>query len=191
MEANVSYLESVKKQFLYYKMLGEKAFEQLEAEQLFVSVNENTNSIAVNVKHLSGNMLSRWTDFLTTDGEKEWRNRDDEFEANIQTKEELIAFWNKGWDCFLNTLNALETNHLSQIIYIRNEGHTVIEAINRQLAHYPYHIGQIVFYAKLLKSGEWNSLSIPKNKSNSYNADKFSKEKTIKNFTDEELKRLQ
>lgn len=191
MEATISYLESVKKQFLYYKMLGEKAFEQLEPEQLFISVNENTNSIAVIVKHLSGNMLSRWTDFLTTDGEKEWRNRDDEFEATIQTKEEFISFWNKGWDCFLGTLDTLETNHLSQIIYIRNEGHTVIEAINRQLAHYPYHIGQIVFYAKLLKAGEWNSLSIPKNKSSSYNADKFSKEKTIKNFTEEELKRLQ
>lgn len=191
MGANISYLESVKKQFLYYKTLGEKAFEQLEPEQLFVSVNENTNSIAVIVKHLSGNMLSRWTDFLTTDGEKDWRNRDDEFEATIQTKEELLAFWNKGWDCFLNTLDKLETNNLDQIIYIRNEGHTVIEAINRQLAHYPYHIGQIVFYAKLLKSGEWDSLSIPKNKSTAYNADKFSKEKTIKNFTDEELKRLQ
>jgi len=191
MEASISYLESVKKQFLYYKILGEKAFEQLEPEQLFISVNENTNSIAVIVKHLSGNMLSRWTDFLTSDGEKEWRNRDDEFEDSIQTKEELLAFWNKGWDCFLNTLNTLETNHLSQIIYIRNEGHTVIEAINRQLAHYPYHIGQLVFYAKLLKTGEWDSLSIPKNKSSVYNADKFSKEKTIKNFTDEELKRLQ
>lgn len=191
MEATVSYLESVKKQFLYYKMLGEKAFEQLEPEQLFVALNENTNSIAIIVKHLSGNMLSRWTNFLTTDGEKEWRNRDDEFEDTIQTKEELIAFWNKGWNCFLTTLESLEANHLSQIIYIRNEGHTVIEAINRQLAHYPYHIGQIVFYAKLLKKDEWNSLSIPKNKSNSYNADKFSKEKTIKNFTEEELKRLQ
>lgn len=190
MEANVSYLESVKKQFLYYKILGEKAFEQLDPEQLFISLNENTNSIAVIVKHLSGNMLSRWTDFLTTDGEKEWRNRDDEFEDTIKTKEELVAFWNRGWDCFLNILNTLESNHLSQIIYIRNEGHTVIEAINRQLAHYPYHIGQIVFYAKLLKKEEWNSLSIPKNKSNAYNADKFSKEKTIKNFTDEELKRL-
>lgn len=191
MGANVSYLESARKQFLYYKMLGEKAFEQLESQQLFVSVNENTNSIAVIVKHLSGNMLSRWTDFLTTDGEKEWRNRDDEFNDTIQTKEYLLAFWNKGWDCFLNALDALENNHLSQIIYIRNEGHTVIEAINRQLAHYPYHIGQIVFYAKLLKNGEWDSLSIPKNKSSAYNADKFSKEKTIKNFTDEELKRLQ
>lgn len=190
MEANVSYLESVKKQLLYYKTLGEKAFEQVAPEQLFVAFNENTNSIAVIVKHLSGNMLSRWTDFLTTDGEKEWRNRDDEFEETIQTKEALLAFWNKGWDCFLDTLNTLEPHHLSQIIYIRNEGHTVIEAINRQLAHYPYHIGQIVFYAKLLKKGEWNSLSIPKNKSQDYNTDKFSKEKTIKNFTDEELKRL-
>jgi len=191
MEASISYLESIKKQFLYYKTLGEKAFEQVAPEQLFVSVNENTNSIAVIVKHLSGNMLSRWTDFLTTDGEKEWRNRDDEFEDTIQTKEELLVFWNKGWDCFLGALDGLETNHLSQIIYIRNEGHTVIEAINRQLAHYPYHIGQIVFYAKLLKNGEWDSLSIPKNKSTAYNADKFSKEKTIKNFTEEELKRLQ
>ncbi|MDR6968382.1 hypothetical protein J2X31_002405 [Flavobacterium arsenatis] len=180
MEANVSYLESVKKQFLYYKTLGEKAFEQLEPDQLFVSVNENTNSIAVIVKHLSGNMLSRWTDFLTSDGEKEWRNRDDEFEETITTKEELLDLWNKGWDCFTNTLNTLTNSNLSQIIYIRNEGHTVIEAINRQLAHYPYHIGQIVFYAKLLKSGEWDSLSIPKNKSNNYNAEKFSKEKPSK-----------
>lgn len=190
MNASVSYLESIRKQFLYYKVLGERAFEQLEPEQLFVSLNENTNSIAVIVKHLSGNMLSRWTDFLTSDGEKEWRNRDDEFEDTIQTKEELISFWNKGWDCFLSTLDTLKTDHLSQIIYIRNEGHTVMEAINRQLAHYPYHIGQIVFYAKLLKKSEWESLSIPKNKSKSYNADKFSKEKTIKNFTEEELKRL-
>ncbi|WP_026705383.1 DUF1572 family protein [Flavobacterium soli] len=191
MEANTAYLESVKKQFLYYKTLGEKAFEQIEPEQLFISLNENTNSIAVIVKHLSGNMLSRWTDFLTTDGEKEWRNRDAEFEESITTKEELLSFWNKGWDCFITTLNTLETNHLSQIIYIRNEGHTVIEAINRQLAHYPYHIGQIVFYAKLLKQSEWNSLSIPKNNSTAYNVDKFSKEKTIKNFTEEELRRLQ
>lgn len=190
MEASISYLESVKKQFLYYKTLGEKAFEQLEPGQLFIAVNENTNPIAVIVNHLSGNMLSRWTDFLTTDGEKEWRNRDEEFEDRIQTKEALLASWNKGWDCFLNALDKLEPKHLSEIIYIRNEGHTVIEAINRQLAHYPYHIGQIVFYAKLLKNGEWNSLSIPKNKSTDYNADKFSKEKTIKNFTDEELKRL-
>ncbi|MBX9806623.1 MAG: DUF1572 domain-containing protein [Flavobacteriaceae bacterium] len=190
MEAANSYLESAKKQFLYYKTLGEKAMDQLEAEQLFVSINEDTNSITTIVKHLSGNMLSRWTDFLTSDGEKEWRNRDSEFVDTIKTKEELLVTWNKGWDCFLAALNALQAEQLSQIIYIRNEGHTVIEAINRQLAHYPYHIGQIVFYAKMLKNNEWTSLSIPKNKSNNYNSEKFSKEKSIQHFTDDELNKL-
>ncbi|MFH7002555.1 DUF1572 family protein [Flavobacterium bizetiae] len=191
MEATASYLESVKKQFLYYKMLGEKAIDQLEPHQLFVSVNEDTNSIATIIKHISGNMLSRWTDFLTSDGEKEWRNRDAEFENDLQSKDEVLIVWNKGWDCFLDTLNSLKPEQLSDIIYIRNEGHTVIEAINRQLAHYPYHVGQIVFYAKQLKNGGWDSLSIPRNKSGNYNAEKFAKEKEIKNFTDDELKRLQ
>jgi hypothetical protein len=190
MEINNQYLESAKKQFLYYKTFGEKAMEQLEPEQLFVTVNEDTNSITTIVKHLSGNMLSRWTDFLMTDGEKEWRNRDAEFENDLQSKEEILALWNKGWECLFTTLNGLQPEQLSQIIYIRNEGHSVIEAINRQLAHYPYHVGQIVFYAKQLKNSDWESLSIQKNKSNSYNADKFSQEKSIKNFTDEELKRL-
>jgi hypothetical protein len=179
MKASQSYLESVKKQFLYYKTLGEKAMNQLQPEQLFVSINEDTNSIAVIVKHLSGNMFSRWTDFLTTDGEKDWRNRDSEFEETIKTKEELLDIWNKGWYCFFKTLNSLTKEQLSEIIYIRNEGHTIIEAINRQLAHYPYHVGQIVFYAKILKENNWTSLSIPKNKSMSYNSEKFSKEKNI------------
>lgn len=187
---NNQYLESIKKQFLYYKTLGEKAMAQLEPEQLFVSMNEDTNSIAVIVKHLSGNMLSRWTDFLTTDGEKEWRNRDEEFEQTIKSKEELLEIWDKGWDCFFNAINELTPDQLDTIIYIRNEGHTVIEAINRQLAHYPYHIGQIVFYAKMLKQSDWDSLSIPRNKSNAYNSDKFSKEKSIRNFTDDELDKL-
>ena len=187
MTLNNSYLESVKKQFIYYKTLGEKAIEQLEPEQLFVSVNDNTNSIATIVKHLSGNMRSRWTDFLTSDGEKEWRNRDGEFEETITTKEELLITWNNGWNCFFDAINSLSPDELTTIIYIRNEGHTVIEAINRQLAHYPYHVGQMIFCAKMLKQSEWESLSIAKNKSNSYNADKFSKEKTIKNFTDDEL----
>jgi hypothetical protein len=190
MEINSLYLESIKKQFLYYKTLGEKAIEQLEPSQLFMSVNEETNSIAIIMKHLSGNMLSRWTNFLTSDGEKEWRNRDGEFEQTLKTKEEVIAYWNKGWSCFFNAIDALNPSQLSEIIYIRNEGHTVVEAINRQLAHYPYHVGQIVFYAKMLKKEEWNSLSIPKNKSNDYNTDKFSKEKIIKNFTDDELNKL-
>lgn len=190
METDNQYLESVKKQFLYYKTIGEKAMAQLEPEQLFVSVNEDTNSIAVIVKHLSGNMLSRWTDFLTSDGEKEWRNRDGEFEQTLKTKDELMALWEKGWNCFFDAINALSPQQLSQIIYIRNEGHTVMEAINRQLAHYPYHVGQIIFYAKMLKQSDWTSLSIPKNKSNDYNADKFSKEKGNRHFTDDELNKL-
>lgn len=190
MEANSHFLESAKKQFLYYKTLGEKAIHQLENEQLFVALNEDTNSIATIVKHLHGNMLSRWTDFLTSDGEKDWRKRDDEFVDTYQSKEELLEKWNEAWDCLFNALNPLQPEQLTDIIYIRNEGHTVVEAINRQLAHYPYHIGQIVFYAKLLKKTEWDSLSIPKNKSGDYNAAKFSKEKSIKNFTDDELKGL-
>ncbi|MDQ6469404.1 DUF1572 family protein [Flavobacterium sp. LHD-80] len=190
MEATESYLESIKKQFLYYKMLGEKAIDQLEPDQLFISFNDDTNSIATIVKHISGNMLSRWTDFLTSDGEKEWRNRDAEFENDLKSKDEVLEVWNKGWNVFLDTLNSLKPEQLSEIIYIRNEGHTVIEAINRQLAHYPYHVGQIVFYAKQLKNSSWESLSIPKNKSGNYNAEKFAKEKEIKNFTDDELKRL-
>lgn len=191
METSNIYLVSVKKQMLYYKTIAEKAIEQLEDEQLFFSTNEDSNSIATIMNHMVGNMLSRWTDFLTTDGEKAWRKRDEEFENYISTKEELLENWNKGWNCFFNAIDALEPKHLSQIIYIRNEGQTALDAINRQLAHYPYHIGQIVFYTKMLKKTEWNSLSIPKNKSNEYNADKFSKEKTNKHFTDDELKKLE
>lgn len=191
METNTIYLESIKKQLLYYKTIGEKAIAQLEPEQLFITVNDDTNSIAVIIKHIAGNMISRWTDFLTSDGEKEWRNRDDEFNQTFTTKDEIMAFWGKGWTCFLDAINLLKPEQLTTIIYIRNEGHTVLEAINRQLAHYPYHIGQIIFYAKMLKSTEWNSLSIPRNNSANYNVDKFSKDKSIKNFTDDEMDKLQ
>lgn len=191
MEINNIYLASVKKQMLYYKTIAEKAMDQLNENQLFTTVNEDTNSIATIIKHMHGNMLSRWTDFLTTDGEKEWRKRDAEFDNPDNSKTELLQLWNEGWDCFFKAINALQPEDLSKIIYIRNEGQTALDAINRQLAHYPYHIGQIVFYAKMLKQSDWNSLSIPKNKSNDYNADKFSKEKSVKHFTDDELKKLQ
>ncbi|MCZ8284774.1 MAG: DUF1572 family protein, partial [Bacteroidia bacterium] len=127
-----------------------------------------------------------------SDGEKEWRKRDAEFEeSSLHDKAELLKTWNAGWDCLFKALDELKPEQLAQIVYIRNEGHTVMEAINRQLAHYPYHVGQIVFYAKLIKQSEWTSLSIPKNKSNDYNSEKFSKEKSIKNFTDDELKKLE
>ncbi len=182
------YLESAIKQFEYYKLLGEKAMEQLPAEKLFWQYNEESNSIAIIVKHLWGNMLSRWTDLMTSDGEKEWRNRDAEFENDVKSKEELLAKWNEGWQCLLNTLKQLTENDLQKIIYIRNQGHTVMEAINRQLAHYPYHIGQIIYIAKMVADSNWRSLSIPRGKSTSFNAEKFSAPKSRQHFTDEFLK---
>ena len=147
---------------MFYKSLGEKAIAQIEDEKLFWQYNNDSNSIANIVKHLSGNMISRWTDFLTTDGEKEWRNRDGEFENDIKTRAEVIAIWDKGWDRLFKTLSELNPEDLEKIIYIRNEAHTVMEAINRQLAHYPYHVGQIVYIAKMAKNSDWESLSIPK-----------------------------
>lgn len=182
------YLESVVKQFEYYKMLGEKTFAQLSDEQLFWQYNFESNSIAVIVKHLWGNMLSRWTDFLTTDGEKEWRDRDGEFENDIADRKELLTKWNEGWNCLFAAINQLTENDLSKEIFIRNQGHTITEAINRQLAHYPYHIGQIVFIGKMITERDWKSLSIPKGNSKKYNNDKFSIPKHKQHFTDEYIK---
>jgi hypothetical protein len=179
-----AYLNSALKLFAYYKKLGDDAMAQIDDEKLFFQVNEDANSIAIIVQHLADNMLSRWTDFLTTDGEKEWRNRDAEFETNITNKQDLLAYWNSGWQCLFTALEPLTSSDLDKIIYIRNEGHTVLEAINRQLAHYPYHVGQLVFLAKLLAADKWKSLSIPKNKSQEYNQEKFSKEKDNSFFTD-------
>ncbi len=182
------FLESAIKQFEYYKMLGEKTFSQLTEEQLFWKYNEESNSIAIIVKHLTGNMLSRWTDFLTTDGEKEWRKRDAEFEDDIKNTKELLAKWNEGWNCLFSAINPLTENDLEKEIFIRNQGHSITEAINRQLAHYPYHVGQIVFIGKMLCNDNWNSLSIPKGNSTEYNAEKFAKPKNKEHFTNEYLK---
>lgn len=181
------YLDSVKKQFEYYKMLGDKTFLQLDDSNLFWQYNEDSNSIATIVKHLWGNMLSRWTNFLTSDGEKDFRNRDAEFENDIKNREELIEKWEDGWACLFNAINSLTADDLEKIVYIRNQGHTVTEAINRQLAHYPYHIGQIVFLGKMLSKNGWTSLSIPKGNSQAFNNDKFSKPKQRGHFTDEFL----
>lgn len=182
------YLSSVIKQFEYYKLVGEKAMDQLPDEKLFWQYNPESNSIGTIVKHLWGNMLSRWTDFLTTDGEKDWRDRDAEFENYINTKEDLLAKWNEGWQCFLDALNQLTENDLKKIIYIRNQGHTVMEAINRQLAHYPYHIGQIVYIAKMVADSDWKSMTIPRGDSKSFNNEKFSAPKSRGHFTDGLLK---
>ena len=181
------FINSAKKQLEYYKMLGDKTFSQLTDEQLFRQLNEESNSIATIVKHLWGNMLSRWTDFLTTDGEKEWRHREDEFDNDIADRNELLEKWNEGWAGLFNAINSLTENDLTKEIFIRNQGHTVTEAINRQLAHYPYHVGQIVFIGKLLCNENWKSLSIPKGNSDEYNAVKFSQPKHRQHFTDEYL----
>ncbi|WP_141110210.1 DUF1572 family protein [Dyadobacter psychrophilus] len=182
---DTSYLASAIKQFEYYKMLGEKAIAQLPDEALFWQYNAESNSIAVIVNHMAGNMLSRFTDFLTTDGEKPWRNRDAEFEDRFKSREEIIAHWDKGWECLLTTLRDLHTEQLETVVYIRNDGHTVTEAINRQLAHYPYHIGQIVYIAKMAANENWESLSISRNKSGDYNTRKFDQEKSRRHFTDD------
>ena len=162
-------LQSVIKRLSYYKQLGDKTFEQLNDAEFHFQPNEESNSIAIIIQHTAGNMLSRWTDFLTTDGEKEWRNRDTEFEEQHLTKTQLVAFWQKGWDCLLNTLNSLTEEDLLKTIYIRSEGLLVIDAINRQLAHYPYHVGQIIYMAKIIKNKDWQTLSIAKNYSEQFN----------------------
>ncbi len=180
-----NYINSVQKQFDYYKSLGDKTFDQLTEEQLFWQSNQDDNSIAIIVKHIAGNMLSRWTNFYTEDGEKEWRNRDQEFINTFTTKEEVIAYWESGWHCLFTIINSLKAEDLERIVYIRNIGHTVTEAINRQLSHYPFHIGQIVYLGKMMKGSDWKSLSVPKNQSEAYNKEKFSKEKHRGHFLDE------
>ena len=178
------YLQNTIKQFEYYKLPGDKSFDQVSDEDLFWQYNESSNSIAVVVKHLWGNMLSRWTDFLTRDGEKDWRNRDAEFENNILTREELLQKWNEGWKCLFDALHGLHNDDLEKIIYIRNMGLTVTDAISRQLAHYTYHVGQIVYIARM-KANEWKSLSIPKGQSRQYNEKQFAKPKHVEHYTDE------
>src|SRR6188768_424808 len=163
------YLQTVIRRLKYYKDLGDKTFEQLNDWDFNYQPNEESNSIAIIIRHMSGNMLSRWTNFLTEDGEKEWRQRDAEFEALPASKDELIALWDKGWDCCLEAIKNLSDADLLKTITIRSEALTVVDAINRQLAHYPYHVGQIVFIGKMINNENWKSLSIPKNRSQAYN----------------------
>ncbi len=152
--------------FKNYRALAEKSFAQLEGDDEYhYAPDAESNSVAIVIKHMAGNMISRWTDFLTTDGEKSTRNRDSEFIEGKESKEELILYWNNGWEVFMNTLNSLKDEDLMKTITIRGESMTVAQALNRQTAHYAYHVGQIVYLAKHIKSKEWNSLSIPKNKS--------------------------
>ena len=184
---HTDYLNSTSKQFSYYKMLGEKAMAQLPDDKLFWQFNEETNSVASIVKHLRGNMLSRWTDFLFTDGEKEDRNRESEFDNDLHTREQVLQYWEQGWKCLFDALNPLKEEDLGKTIYIRNMGHTVLDAINRQLAHYAHHVGQIVFVGKMVAGKNWQSLSIPRGHSQAYNAGKFAQSKRDEHFTDEFL----
>ncbi|HMF56310.1 MAG TPA: DUF1572 family protein [Pyrinomonadaceae bacterium] len=154
-----------------HKKLAEKALEQVSDEEFFATLDEEANSIAVILKHMAGNMFSRWTDFLTTDGEKPNRNRDMEFVTTPETgRNELMDYWERGWQCVLDAIEPLTAEDLTRIVFIRGEEHTVVNAINRQLMHYAYHIGQIVFLAKHFRSAEWKSLSIPRNRSAEFNA---------------------
>lgn len=182
-------LSGIIKQFAYYKALGERTFDQLSDEELFQEPAPGTNSVAVIVKHLWGNMLSRWTDFLSSDGEKDWRDREAEFDNDIADRAELMNKWEAGWNCLFNAITPLASEDLSRIVFIRNQEHTVEEAIFRQLAHYAYHIGQIVQLGKWMKKEQWASLSIPRGGSEVYNRDKFSRGKRGGHFTDDQLKK--
>ncbi len=174
----MEFLKDTIKRFRYYKELGDKTFEQLEDEHFFIQPATESNSIAVIVQHMHGNMLSRWTNFLTEDGEKEWRKREDEFREAPSSKQHILDLWNQGWSCMLNTLEALKNEDLTRYVTIRTEPLQVYDAILRQLAHYPYHVGQIVYLGRLFKNDQWSSLSIPKGGSDAYLASVKASQKT-------------
>ncbi|MEO6521990.1 MAG: DUF1572 family protein [Mucilaginibacter sp.] len=183
-KSDSNYLKSSIKLFQYYKSLGDTVIDRLDEQGLHWQYNQESNSVAIIIQHISGNSLSRWSDFLKSDGEKESRDRDAEFEETTMTKPELTTLWNKGWQCLFEALNPLSEDDLTKRVYIRNEGHTVLEAINRQLAHLPYHVGQMVFLGRMITSENWTSLTIPKGESKSFNKDKFSTDKKDQFFTD-------
>jgi hypothetical protein len=176
MSLGKEFLQTSIRRIKYYKNLADKTFEQLTDKDFHYQYNEESNSIAVIIQHMSGNMLSRWTNFLTEDGEKEWRQRDDEFAIHDYNKQQLLEIWEKGWKCYLDALESLKEDDLLKIVRIRNEELTVTDAINRQLAHYPYHVGQIVYIGRMIKNQAWKSLSIPKGHSIQYNNSEVTKD---------------
>jgi hypothetical protein len=169
LQFTTSYLEDSLTLFAYYKKLAERAMDQVSDQQLFVTLDNDANSIALIVKHMAGNMRSRWTDFLTTDGEKPDRNRDSEFEEPPSTRAAVLATWEAGWACVFAAIQSLTEADLARTVTIRGEAHSVMQAINRQLAHYPHHVGQIVLLAKHFSSGTWQSLSVPRKGSAEFN----------------------
>jgi hypothetical protein len=178
MSLGTEFLSSAIKRFNEYKALGEKTFAQLSSEQLLHQPNEASNSIAVIIQHLHGNMRSRWTNFLTEDGEKSWRQRDAEFEVHSLGKEQLLTLWEEGWRVLLDALQSLGEDDLLKTVTIRSQPLIVVDAINRQLAHYSYHVGQIVYLGRWMKDAEWQSLSIPKGASTTFNQELQAKSAT-------------
>ena len=164
-----SYVEDALAVFRQYKLLGERAMQQVSDEQLFQSLDDESNSIAIIVKHITGNMRSRWTDFLTTDGEKPTRNRDSEFVDPASTRDALMQDWEDGWARVFAAIEPLTDADLSRTVTIRGEAHSVMQAINRQLSHYPMHVGQIILLAKHYAGGQWQTLSVPRNRSAEFN----------------------
>src|ERR1700687_1768317 len=164
-----TYLKNSLDVFRYYKKLGERAMAQCPDDALFASLDAESNSIAIVVKHMAGNMRSRWMDFLTTDGEKLDRNRDTEFEDAPKTRAELMELWERGWKYVFDALDPLKDEDLVRTITIRTEPHSVMQAINRQIPHYSYHVGQIVYVAKHLAGNKWQTLTVPKKKSAEFN----------------------
>lgn len=172
------YLEAVKREFINTKRLADKAMAQISDEDFFFEPNSQSNSIATIIKHMHGNMISRWTDFRTTDGEKPTRNRDTEFEQIFYTdKDDFLDKWEAGWKCFLDALNSIRPEELENKIFIRGEEYTILGALERQTSHYGYHAGQIVYLARFLAKKNWVSLSIPRGKSEEFNKDFFAKNK--------------
>ena len=183
------YIIGVTKQFEYYKLLGDKTLAQLSDVELTWQYNKESNSIAIMVKHLWGNMMSRWTDFLTSDGEKEFRNRGQEFDLDSSERAILQARWEEGWSCLFSALSSITEEKMDTIVYIRNQGHTITEAINRQMMYYAYHVGQMVYLGRMIRGKEWESLPIPKGASQTYNEEKFSEEKGRRHFTGKYLEK--
>lgn len=173
MSFSKDFIESLVSEFRRYKTLGEKTFAQLSDDEIHWRNDTNDNSIAIIVKHIAGNMLSRWTNFLTEDGEKNWRHRETEFENPPTTKAEMIAAWEKGWNCLFEALDMVNKENFNQKIKIRNEEHSILEAVQRQLGHYANHVGQIVYVGRMIKSNDWQSLSIPKGGSADFNKKMF------------------
>lgn len=170
-----SYLKSIRQEYQRYKTMAERAVAQLSDDELHWTPHASCNSIAVLMQHIAGNTLSRFTEFLTTDGEKDWRDRDAEFEEQFTDRENLLEYWEKGWACLFDAMDGLREDDLEHTVHVRNEPHSVIEALNRSMGHHAYHVGQIVLIGIQIKGEDWKTLSIPRGESKQYNEKMFAK----------------